>query len=577
MKKFYSLIFTIVFGTLAFSQTFYSENMGTPSSTTVITSYTGFENASPITYSGSGDVRTSVASSGYSGASGGGNVWLSSSAGKYFQIDGLNTSAYTTDNLQLTFGYLTTSVSTQLVVEFSTNSGTTWTPITFTQNTNTSWNLVTIPGSIIPSSATLSLKFTQPATTGMRIDDVKLSNVSASCTLVIENPVAACSAFSDAIDTYTVTIPFTGGGNATYSIITSAGTVGGDNPTIVATGNIVISGISEGTVPVGTITGGTCNLSFTAISPECDPINALPYSESFPYTVGNPIGSEQKWTQINSGDDVVVSTGGLTYTGITNSGNSISFLGGGKEAFTPFTPVTTGTVYTSFLVNITSLSNVTVDGTQTYFASLTDDAKNYLARLFVKKTGTQYQIGFDSASSTTNYDATLRNENDVLYVVISYDFATNSLKAWLNPTLASFNESNPTLSNTPTVTAPATSFVNIGGFLLRQDNDTKTPAITFDELKVGLSLADLGVTLAINQNEIDGLTIYPNPVTNGILHIESSSNIERTIAMYDLLGKKVFESTTVSSSLVVSALKGGVYFVKITEAGKTATRKIVIK
>ena len=33
------------------------------------------------------------------------NVYLTNTAGKYFQIDGINTSAYTSANIQMTFNY----------------------------------------------------------------------------------------------------------------------------------------------------------------------------------------------------------------------------------------------------------------------------------------------------------------------------------------------------------------------------------------------------------------------------------------------------------------------------------------
>ena len=64
-----------MFAINSFGQTIYSENFGTPTATTLITAYTGWQVGTPITYSGSGDVRTSSASSGYVGASGNGNVF----------------------------------------------------------------------------------------------------------------------------------------------------------------------------------------------------------------------------------------------------------------------------------------------------------------------------------------------------------------------------------------------------------------------------------------------------------------------------------------------------------------------
>lgn len=83
-------------------------------------------------------------------------------------------------------------------------------------------------------------------------------------------------------------------------------------------------------------------------------------------------------------------------------------------------------------------------------------------------------------------------------------------------------------------------------------------------------------SLSVKENNIAGLKVYPNPVTNGKLFITTDSNVEKTVAIYDVLGKQVV-NTTATESVNVSNLKGGVYIVKITEEGKTATRKLVIK
>lgn len=83
-------------------------------------------------------------------------------------------------------------------------------------------------------------------------------------------------------------------------------------------------------------------------------------------------------------------------------------------------------------------------------------------------------------------------------------------------------------------------------------------------------------TLAVAQNDIVGLQIYPNPVSNGNVFITSASNDVKSVVIYDVLGKVVVNTTT-DSAVNVSHLKGGVYVAKITEADKTATRKLVIK
>jgi hypothetical protein len=568
MKKLYFLLFTLMGILTAQSQTIYSENMGTPASTTLITAYSGWQNSSPITYTGDGDVRTSSASTGYVGASGSGNVFLTSTGVKYFQIDGINTSAYSAANIQLSFGYLTNNIGTQLVLEKSINGGATWASVTFTQNANTSWNLVSITDGQIPSSTTLSLRFTQPATAQMRIDDVKLVNVSASCTMSLGTPIVACTASTLSLDPYTVTIPYTGAANATYII--TGGAVSGNNPTTTAAGNIIVT-VTEGTNYTINISGGTCNFDVNGNSPECKPINTLPYTETFNYTAAQTLGSQQRWTNVNSGDDVTIKAGNLTYGTTTGTGNSIEFSGDGKDPFTPFTATTSGTVYAGFMMNVSNLTNVT-DGNEDYFALFTDANKNFRARFFVKRTGTQYQLGFDSTGTTTsNYDASLRNVGDVVYVILGYDFTTNTLKAWLNPNLATFNAATPaTLSNTP-----AAAITEIGGFMIRQGNTNTTPTIEMDELKIStLTTSFLGTA---SFNSIDGFSMYPNPLSGNTLHFTTTANEVLYVSIYDMLGKQIVNTTVSNNTLNVSDLNTGIYIVKITEDGKTATRKLVVQ
>lgn len=83
--------------------------------------------------------------------------------------------------------------------------------------------------------------------------------------------------------------------------------------------------------------------------------------------------------------------------------------------------------------------------------------------------------------------------------------------------------------------------------------------------------------LGVSQNAISGLKVYPNPVTNGNLFITSDSNDAKLVTIFDVLGKQVVKATVTNQPLNVANLNSGVYIVKITEEGKTATRKLVIK
>lgn len=577
MKHFYALLLTLTVSALSFGQVFYSENMGTPGGTTPIASHT-FQNTAPIVYSGTGTARATAVSTGYTGASGSGNIFLTvtTGVGQYFQIDGLNTAAYSSADIQLSFGYITNTVaSSQMVVEHSTNGGSSWTPVTFTQNANTSWNLITVTGGQIPSSTTLSLRFTNPSTTTaqMRVDDVKLTNVSASCTFSFGTPVAACDAQTLALDTYTATIPFTGAGNASYNINTTSGTVGGDNPTSVAAGNIVITGITEGTNITVTVTGGTCNTSLPVSSPECETFSPLPLNEPFNYTAGTALNASQLWTNTSTGsDEILISTGNLMYTGITSTGNSATFSGSGSDTKTPFTSTTSGTIYSSFLVKVTDFAAM-VDGNSAYFAGFTDASGTFRATVWIKRVGTQYQFGVSPNTSVGNvvwsanlYTPEAADMFNNQYLSLGYDF-TNNLVTLVE---------NPTLGGTGTVVAyatPGTAYTSIAAFFFRQDNSS-TPTMMVDELKVDTTVNFTLGTASFNN--ISGLNVYPNPA-NDFLHITTAINGMKNIAIYDVVGKEVLNTTTANEVINVASLNTGVYLVKITEEGKTATRKLVIK
>jgi hypothetical protein len=575
MKKLYFLLACLL-TISSFGQTIYSENFGTPTGTTLFPAYTTgtapatFQNGSPILYTGSGDVRASSASTGYVGASGTGNVFLTSTAGKNLIISGINTSAYTASDIQLSFGYNTNSTTTQLVVEKSTD-GTTWSPITFNNNANTSWNLVTIPGGQIPASTTLSLRFTQPATAQMRIDDIKLAAVSASCTLVLGTPVIACVASTSALDNYTVTIPFTGGGNAAYAI-TTTGIISGDNPATIAAGNIILTFNESnlGTFVISIGSGPSCNFTFNVTSPDsCIGTNTIPVNEPFNYTVGTSLNFSQMWKNTSVGsDEILAVAGNLSYTGITATGNSVALAGTGSDTLLPFTDTTSGDIYASFLIKVTDLTGISPTGS-TYFATFSNATNVYSGKIWIKPNGTQFQFGISATTATADivWSPNLYNVNTTQYLVLGYNFTNNLLALYENPIIG--GSASATVSTTP-----ATALTSIANFIFRQDSATSTPAMTLDEL----SITTVPNFTLSNQSfsQIDGLKMYPNPAKNN-LFIETALNSDINVSIINVLGKEVINSKVSNNVVTISGLTPGMYIVKITEEGKTSTKKLIIE
>lgn len=76
---------------------------------------------------------------------------------------------------------------------------------------------------------------------------------------------------------------------------------------------------------------------------------------------------------------------------------------------------------------------------------------------------------------------------------------------------------------------------------------------------------------------IEGLSLYPNPVSNGKVYITTKNDGEKEIIIFDLLGKKVLQTTLNSRELNISNLTPGVYIIKINEQNASATRKLIVR
>ena len=76
---------------------------------------------------------------------------------------------------------------------------------------------------------------------------------------------------------------------------------------------------------------------------------------------------------------------------------------------------------------------------------------------------------------------------------------------------------------------------------------------------------------------IEGLSLYPNPVTGGRVSISTKNDSDKEIIIYDLLGKKIMQTQLSSRELNISNLLAGVYIIRITEDNISATRKLIVK
>ncbi|WP_129750715.1 T9SS type A sorting domain-containing protein [Flavobacterium beibuense] len=86
-----------------------------------------------------------------------------------------------------------------------------------------------------------------------------------------------------------------------------------------------------------------------------------------------------------------------------------------------------------------------------------------------------------------------------------------------------------------------------------------------------------GNTAVMQQQNIEDLNIYPNPVSSDRVYITSKSGQSKEVEIYDVLGKKILQATITGKELNISNLTAGVYIVKVKEGEATATRKLIVK
>jgi hypothetical protein len=83
---------------------------------------------------------------------------------------------------------------------------------------------------------------------------------------------------------------------------------------------------------------------------------------------------------------------------------------------------------------------------------------------------------------------------------------------------------------------------------------------------------------SINEKEnIDGVSVYPNPATDYI-HIQNEKETNLTIEIFDMNGKRVYQDVVNEMEIEIKTIgwNGGIYFVKISDEDSTLTRKLIL-
>jgi len=368
-------------------------------------------------------------------------------------------------------------------------------------------------------------------------------SVKFPCDIQLTTINTTCDALTNDADTYVTTIDFTGGATRVdYSITAKdgngndVGTIGGDDPSTSETGTITITGVPEGvnyTVAVVGGQGSSCDFTRNISSPTCFPAPSCPAAGAIiiteimqnPNSVGDSAGEYfEVYNTTDSAIDIqgwrikTASSGDPVIATVTTSivvpANGYAVLGENADTATNG-GVAVDYEYDSGLFLGNSTATVTIECSASVFDSVTYDNGN----TFPDPTGKSMELSINKYSATDNDDGA----------------------NW----------------------AEAVSKIDESA----EDSDLGTPGKIND------------FVLSIRNSAVLGFATYPNPVINHKFIVTSNSAVTKEVSLFNVIGKQVFKTvfSGTKKDIDVSGINAGVYIVKVTENGKTSTKKLVIQ
>lgn len=387
------------------------------------------------------------------------------------------------------------------------------------------------------------------------------------CDLIINAISSICdSNTSNETDTYTTTLEYTGGGTTNYTIDTGGvGTVSGDDPSTIAEGTIVISGVLENIDYVVSFIGdsnnSSCNFIRTINSPNCAPSLSLPYNDSFDYEDG-PLISSSYWSNFSGEEgDLLVNTGQV----LVQHGDP------SEDAGLSFNAVD-GVLYYAFDFSVNDPGEVISGNDSEYFAMFKDDGFNYRAKIDIVPANNEANDFTVGIASSGNFSDSVWPDDlyfETTYrATVKYDQSQNIAQLWINAN----SEADLSISGNDE-DDPGTTITQFG---LRQSDSSNNESILIDNLSISQTFSE---TLSNSQN-LDlyfDIGLYPNPSSLGFVNILTNRDDIISADVYDISGKHLTSSVINNSILYLHNLKPGIYIVKVTQNEISKIKKLIIK
>ncbi len=296
-------------------------------------------------------------------------------------------------------------------------------------------------------------------------------------------------------------------------------------------------------------------------------------TENFSYTSGQLLTANGWTAHSGAGTNALtVTSAGLTYTGHPGSGvgNAVAMITSGEDANKAFTSVSTGSVYLSFLVNVSAVQ------TGDYFIGLFQTSSIFPIRVYAKTDAAGgFFFGISKGSSTAVYETTSRVFGTTYFIVAKYTFNNGTttddvVNLWVNPALGG-TETTATLAN---VTGAGTDGASAAAVYLRQGGTTSASTQQIDAILAGTTWESVTPSSVVPP----ALTIS-SPLTafgNTCINTEAGPN------SFSFSGTNLTTADVTVGALAgftYSTTAGGTYTptLSITQTGGTFSQTVYVK
>ncbi len=325
------------------------------------------------------------------------------------------------------------------------------------------------------------------------------------------------------------------------------------------------------------------------------------FSESFDYTAtaGDSLKAHGwKLSGTNNQNPIMVASPGLSLTGYPSKGNATKLKESGQDVYQQFPTITSGSVYLSFLINVTSTSSI-----GDYFIALSPSTSqtNYTLRIHLKSSGNGFVVGLSKSNELTGgyiYGNTVLNYNTTYLVVGKHTLIAGANNDEEKVFVFSGNIPSSEPANAeigPYIETTKADVADIGMVTLRQGGSFSSgvltnpaPVLFLDEIRVATNWKDLLTITSVEKNELptkfELSQNYPNPFnpeTKISYTLPKESNV--SLKVYDVLGNEV--ATLVNEIKQAGAynvnfdaknLTSGLYIYKLQADNFIQTKKMML-